>query len=121
MITPAQQILGMKIFRDRKVRKVWLSQEKYVERVIAKFNVKYVKHVSTLLVRYFKLRKNTCPSSKEERENMEAISYSSAVGSLIYATVSTWLDIARIVSVARKFPSNPVKDHWKVVTEFLGI
>ena len=28
---PAKQILGIKIIRDRKAKRLWLSQEKYVE------------------------------------------------------------------------------------------
>ncbi|KAK3008402.1 hypothetical protein RJ639_013932 [Escallonia herrerae] len=35
----AKKILGMNITPDRKARKMWLSQEKYVERVLTKFNV----------------------------------------------------------------------------------
>uniref|UniRef100_A0A3Q7H8J3 Reverse transcriptase Ty1/copia-type domain-containing protein n=1 Tax=Solanum lycopersicum TaxID=4081 RepID=A0A3Q7H8J3_SOLLC len=31
---PAQQILGMRIVRERTKRKLWLSQEKYIERVL---------------------------------------------------------------------------------------
>ena len=30
---PEKQILGMQILRDRKARKLWLSQEQYVEQV----------------------------------------------------------------------------------------
>ncbi|CAL5393971.1 unnamed protein product [Camellia sinensis] len=79
---PAQQILGMNIVRDRKAKKLWLSQEKYVERVIEKFNMKDAKPVSTPLANHFKLSKNSCPSSTKERQEMEAIPYSSAVGSV---------------------------------------
>uniref|UniRef100_A0A3Q7HPV2 Reverse transcriptase Ty1/copia-type domain-containing protein n=1 Tax=Solanum lycopersicum TaxID=4081 RepID=A0A3Q7HPV2_SOLLC len=46
---PAQQILGMKIFRERTKRKLWLSQEKYIERVLERFNMKSAKPVSTPL------------------------------------------------------------------------
>ena len=43
---PAQQILGMRIIRDRKKRRLWLSQEKYVERVLKRFNMDKAKPVS---------------------------------------------------------------------------
>ena len=111
----AQQILGMKIVRDRKSKKIWLSQEKYVERVLEKFNMRYAKPVSTLLASHFKLRKNLCPSSREEKEEMEAVPYSSAVGSLMYAMVSTRPDIAHVVGVVSRFLSNPGREHWEGV------
>ena len=44
---PAKQMLGMRITRDRKAKKLWLSQEKYVERVLERFNMKDAKSVST--------------------------------------------------------------------------
>ncbi|CAL5439703.1 unnamed protein product [Camellia sinensis] len=112
---PAQQILGMNIVRDRKAKKLWLSQEKYVERVIEKFNMKDAKPVSTPLANHFKLSKNSCPSSTKERQEMEAIPYSSAVGSLMYAMVSTRPDIAHAVGVVSRFLSNPGKEHWEAV------
>ena len=31
---PAQQILGMSIIRDRKEKKIWMSPERYVDRVL---------------------------------------------------------------------------------------
>jgi hypothetical protein len=45
---PAQQILGMQIIHDRKAKKVWVSQEKYVERVLERINMKNAKPVSTV-------------------------------------------------------------------------
>ena len=35
--------MGMKIVRDRKAKKIWLSQEKYVEWVLEKFNMRDAK------------------------------------------------------------------------------
>ena len=35
----AKQILGMRILRDRKNKKLWLSQEKYIEKVLERFNM----------------------------------------------------------------------------------
>ncbi|XP_028092579.1 putative receptor-like protein kinase At4g00960 [Camellia sinensis] len=77
-------MLGIQIVRDRKAKKLWLSQEKYVERVIAKFNMKDSKPVDTPLANHFKLSKSSCPSSTKEKEKrMEAIPYLSPVESLM--------------------------------------
>ncbi|WCJ24324.1 Retrovirus-related Pol polyprotein from transposon TNT 1-94 [Euphorbia peplus] len=52
---PAQQILGMIIVRDRNTKKLWLSQEKYVERVLERFNMVNAKPVGIPLVGHMKL------------------------------------------------------------------
>jgi hypothetical protein len=100
----ARQILGMQILRDRKAKKLWLSQEKYVEQVLKRFNMKHAKPVSTPLGGHFKLSKKSCPSSNKEKENM-------AVGSLKYAMVCTRPDIAHAVGVVSRFMVNPDKEH----------
>uniref|UniRef100_A0A2N9I3V5 CCHC-type domain-containing protein n=1 Tax=Fagus sylvatica TaxID=28930 RepID=A0A2N9I3V5_FAGSY len=107
---PARQILGMQILRDRKAKKLWLSQEKYVERVLERFNMKHAKPVSTPLGGHFKLSKKSCPSSNKEKENMASIPYSSAVGSLMYAMVCTRPDIAHVVGVVSS--SKPVLEGY---------
>ncbi|CAH9062481.1 unnamed protein product [Cuscuta epithymum] len=112
---PAQQILGMQITRDRKNRKLWLSQEKYIERVLERFNMNDAKPVSVPLANHFKLSKRTCPTSKEEIGEMSAVPYSSAVGSLMYAMVCTRPDIAQAVGTVSRFLSNPGKEHWEAV------
>lgn len=59
----AKQILGMEIARDRKAGKLWLSQEKYIERVLERFNMKHAKPVNTPLATHFKLSKRACPTT----------------------------------------------------------
>ena len=112
---PAQQILGMQIIRDRKNKRLWLYQEKYVERVLKRFNMDTAKPVSIPLGNHFKLSKSMCPSSRKEIEEMELIPYSSAVGSLMYAMVCTRPDIAHAVGIVSQFLSNPGKKYWEVV------
>ena len=112
---PAKQILGMEITRDRKNRRLWLSQERYVERILERFNMKEAKPVTTPLGGHCKLSKSSCPSTEEENKKMVVIPYSSAVGSLMYAMVCTRLDIAHAVGVVSRFLSNPGKQHWEAV------
>lgn len=112
---PARQILGMHIRRDRKAIKLWLSQEKYVERVLERFYMKNAKPVWTPLGSHFKLSKMTCPSKEEDKERMAKVPYSSMVGSLMYAMVCTRPYIAHAVGVVSRFLVNPGKDHWEAV------
>ncbi|KAK3019690.1 hypothetical protein RJ639_004165 [Escallonia herrerae] len=51
----ALKILGMKIIRDRMIKKLWLSQQKYIERVLERFNMKDAKPVSIPFANQFKL------------------------------------------------------------------
>ena len=76
----ARQILGMQILRDKKTKKLWLSQEKYIERVLERFNMKHAKPVSTPLGSHFKLRKKSCSSSKKEKKRH----------SINYLLLSSW-------------------------------
>ena len=46
---------------------------------------------------------------------MAPVPYSSAIGSLMYATVCTRPDIAHAVGVVSRYMMNPGRDHWQVV------
>ena len=39
-LSPTKKILGMEITRDKKNRRLWLSQESYVEYNLERFNIK---------------------------------------------------------------------------------
>ncbi|KAM1264815.1 hypothetical protein ACFX2J_034579 [Malus domestica] len=68
---PAKQILGMEIIHDRKSKKLWLSQEKYVERVLEKFNMKATKPVGSPLANHIKLSKESCPKHMKKRRKWQ--------------------------------------------------
>ena len=105
----------MRIMRDRKKKKLWLSQEKYIENVLDRFNMKSAKLVGTPLATHFKLSTDLCPCDDKEKEEMTKIPYASVVGSLMYAMVSTRPDIAHSVGVVGRFLVNPGKQHWEAV------
>nr|CAN73146.1 hypothetical protein VITISV_001508 [Vitis vinifera] len=109
------QILGIKISRDMTNRKLQLSQENYIEKVLDKFNMGKTKPTSSLLGSYLKLSSKQNPSSEKEKEEMRKVPYASAVGSLMYAMVCTMPDIAHAVGVVSRFISNPGKEHWAIV------
>ncbi|CAL1392755.1 unnamed protein product [Linum trigynum] len=112
---PAKQILGVKIIRDRGAKKIWLSQEKYIEKVLQRFNMDNAKAVSCPLAYYFILTSKQSPSTEKEMVEMDKIPYASAVGSLMYAMVCTRPDIAHAVGVVSRFLSKPGKKHWEAV------
>ncbi|MCO5602566.1 hypothetical protein L7F22_056700 [Adiantum nelumboides] len=113
----AHHFLGMRIKRDRKHGILELSQEEYIHKVLQCFHMQGGKALSTPMAAYVKLSKNGCSKSDAENAKMEKIPYSSAVGSLIYAMVSTRPDIAFAGGVVSRYmanlgkKANPCKKH----------
>ena len=68
---------------------------------------------------YLKLGKNNCPKSNLEKAKMEKVPYSSAIGSLMYAMVSTQPNFGYAVGVVSKYMANPSKRHWEAVKHIL--
>src|ERR1044072_6584102 len=100
---------------DMKQKKLWLSQEHYVKRVLQRFQMEKAKAVSTPLATHFKLSVSQSPSSEAEKSEMQRVPYASVVGSLMYAMVGTSPDIAQVVATVTRFLSNPGREHWNAV------
>ena len=107
----AKQILGIRIIRDRKEKKLWLSQEHYIKRVLQRFHMEKAKVVSTPLATHFKLSSKQSPSNEDEKLYMQRVPYASAVGSLMHAMVCTKPDIAHAVGTVSRFLSNRGREH----------
>ncbi|RDX81881.1 hypothetical protein CR513_37392, partial [Mucuna pruriens] len=95
-IRVAKQILGIRVICDRQAKKLWLSQEHNVKKVLQRFHMENVKVVSTPLTTHFKLSSRHSPSNEAEKTNMSRVPYASIVGSLMYAMVCTRLDICEM-------------------------
>nr|GEX26143.1 retrovirus-related Pol polyprotein from transposon TNT 1-94 [Tanacetum cinerariifolium] len=76
-----------------KMGKLSLSQTDYISKDPKKFNISRCKPVPTPLAPHFKLSSHECPKSKENKEDMSRVLYSSVVGSLMYAMVCTRPDL----------------------------
>jgi len=114
-IGAVKQILGIRIMHDRQVKKLWLSEEYYVKRVLQRFQMENAKAVSTPLAAYMKLSFKQSPSNKAEKLDMKQVPYASAVGSLMYVMVCTRPDIAHVVGIVSRFLSNLCRKHWNVM------
>ena len=90
---PVKEILGMEIKRDRKSRKLWLSQKKHLEQILEKFKMKDAKPVCTPLASHFKLGSKQCPSNEKEKSEMQGVPYASVIENLMYVMVCTKPDI----------------------------
>ena len=92
-------MLGMEIRRDRKAGKLWLSQKKYISKVLVKFNMQNTKPVLSPLAGHFSLSAGQLPSTDEEIKEMSKIPFANAVGCLMYVMICTRPDIAQAISV----------------------
>lgn len=118
-LSPAKKILGVELVRNRKKETIFLTQEKYVQKVLDKFRIAKSKPVQTPLATHFKFLCHHCPKTINEESEMNTIPYSSVVGCLIYAIILTRPDIYYAVSLVSRFMANPGKEYWKAVVWIL--
>ena len=110
-----KKILGMKICRDRKKRKLTISQADYIEKVLHHSSMKNAKALSTPLPGHLKLTKEMFHKTQEEEDKMSNIPYASVVGRLMYVMVYTRPYIAHEVGVVSRYMSHPGIEHWNAV------
>ncbi|KAL5574233.1 hypothetical protein UlMin_023830 [Ulmus minor] len=94
-IGKARRILGMEIIRNRISRVLSLKQSSYLEKVLSKFSMTYAKPISVPIAGHFKFSAEQCPKTKEDKEDIINVSYSSAI------------------SLLSRFMSNPGREHWE--------
>lgn len=66
----AKQILVIRIMCNKKEKKLWMSQEHYIERLLQIFKMESFKAVRIPLATHFKLSTNQSPSSEYETFDM---------------------------------------------------
>lgn len=103
-----KNFLGVKVTQDEK--KIFLSQEFYIDGILDKFSMKDCKPVDNPCTPGEKLIRST-----EDDEPFDKKIYQSAVGSLLYLSIKTRPDISYAVSTVAKFSDNPNQQHWKSV------
>ena len=83
----ASFVLGIKIYRDRRKGILGLSQKAYLEKVLKKYSMHACKPSPAPIVKGDRFGKFQCPRNQYEIDQMKAVPYASAVGSLQYAQV----------------------------------
>ena len=91
-------ILRVKLHRDRKNRMIGLSQAAYIDKVLVQFAMQDSKKCITPFRHGSHLSKDHCPKTTKEKEQMRAVPYASAAGSIMYAMLCTKLDICYAVA-----------------------
>ena len=107
----AAYILGIKIYRDRSRRFIGLSQSTYLDKVLKKFKMDQAKKGFLPVLQGVKLSQTQSPTTLEDREQMKAIPYASAIGSIMYAMLYTRPGVWLAISLAGRYQSNLGVDH----------
>ena len=115
----ASFILGIEIHRDRRKGVLGLSQKAYLEKVLKKYSMQNCKSSPAPIVKGDRYREFQCPRNQHEIDQMKAVPYSSAVGSLQYAQVCTRPDIAFVIVLLGRYQNNPGIKHWRLVKKVL--
>ena len=119
----AEQVLGMRITRDRTMRTLKLDQQLYIERLLSDFNATTSKPASTPSA----ITSETGASEGDDNTtatDAERQSYQALVGSLQYATIATRPDIAQAVNFLARGLVSPTHRHraaaWRVLRYLRG-
>jgi hypothetical protein len=115
----ASYVLAIEIHRDGKNGVLGLSQNAYLEKVLKKYNMHKSNATPTPIVKGDSFGQFQCPKNQYEIDQMKAVPYASAVGSLQYAQVCARPDLAFITGVLFRYQENPDIQHWKMVKKAL--
>src|SRR5262249_49314876 len=99
----ASYILGIKIYRDRSMRMLGLSQSMYIDTILKRFGMENSKRGLILMRHGVYLSKDMSPKNPEERAHMNRVPYASAIGSIMYAMICTRPDVAHALSVTSRY------------------
>ncbi len=111
--------LGMEFERDRANCTITMSQSKYIEEVLKRFNMEECKPIGTSLDVNSKLLKLMEEEFQGIEEEMQIIPYKAVVGSLMYAMVGTRPDLAFPVNMVSQFMSRAGPSHWMAMKRIM--
>lgn len=102
---PVQNYLGIEI-RLKRTGKIFIKQEKYINKILEKFNMKECKPVST-------------PGPTKSLENLNdkptRAPYREAIGSLLFLASVSRPDIAFATNLLSRHMENPSESHWEMI------
>lgn len=108
-------LLGIAITRDQPTRSISLCQRQHIVDMLETFKYSDCNTVSTPMEPDLRLSKEQGAKTPEDVTFMQKVPYLSAVGSLMYLSLTTRPDIAYAVAVLARFSANPGVNHWKAV------
>ena len=110
----ARWFLGIRIVRDRQLKKLWLCQDAYLASIAARYNLTNRPAVSTPLASTENFEVNEGQATSKQIEQ-----YSSKLGSVQYATTITRVDAAKATSKLAQFSTNPGQQHLNAIDRLI--
>lgn len=107
--------LGFNVMRDVENRKLWISQEHYLESVLAKFDMTNAGTQKTPLPATFK----AVPATDEEHEQVKHLPYRAIVGSIMYAATISRPDLAFPANLLARYLSKWSAAHMSAAKHLL--
>ncbi|KAL5762307.1 hypothetical protein ACOSP7_018571 [Xanthoceras sorbifolium] len=107
----ASYIIGIQVIRNKKNRKIALSQASYIDKILSRFSMQDSKKGRLPFRHGIKLSKEQIPKNKHEEQFMSKVPNNSAVGSLMYAMLYTRPDIYFAIGIVSRFQSKLGSDH----------
>lgn len=107
----AKKILGIDIIRSRQLGELFLTQKRYLHKVLERFGMEDSKSVNTPIAAHFKLSEDQSPTSEKEKREVQKTEYANMLGSLMYSMVCTRPDMAYALSIVSRYMANPGKEH----------
>ncbi|SGY14862.1 BQ5605_C013g07134 [Microbotryum silenes-dioicae] len=109
----AEYVLGIQLERSDD-GSITLSQERYLQDVLERFDLALAKPASTPMQKNLLLELDQSTPSDQERTR-----YLQAIGSLMYAALGTRPDLAYAVSYLARFAKEPGPTHWTAIKHVL--
>jgi transposase InsO family protein len=106
--------LGIHVLRDRQSRKVWLSQQAYIDKLTARFDIDITGRLPDTPMTDVELMPSNNTATKAEIEK-----YQRKTGSILFAATTTRPDIAFACSRLARFNTNPDKSHQEAADRVL--
>ena len=116
---PLEHFLGIHVQRNRSLGILSLSQAKYVDNILNKFDMAECSPISTPLTVPCKLSSRDSPQNNEEACVMKNIPYRQVLGSLRYLVSCTRPDLSFSTGFLSRFMEKPGLNHWAALKRVL--
>ncbi|KAJ6104197.1 hypothetical protein N7523_010517 [Penicillium sp. IBT 18751x] len=103
----ATRFIGIRITRDRATKRLWISQDAYIEKIAHRFHITPLKPVKTP----FSPSSLPAPPSDYQAPLAMIHLYQQKIGSLLYATIITRPDAAKASQMLSEYLTNPTEQH----------
>jgi hypothetical protein len=114
-----QEIVGMKISRDWDAGTITISQQKYCQDLLAKFDMSNAKPTRTPMDPGLRLSPTDIPTTSEDKQEASKFPYREIIGSCMYLMTCTRPDIAYAVGQLSRFNDCHSRQHHNAVKHLL--